>query len=135
VAQYSICYPVAAALARGRVGVEEIEGPGLADPEAARLVAATTVHESAEYNARFPADRWGEVTLVLRDGRRVSSGPRNARGGPENPIGEDEIIAKYRDYAGTALGAAHARAIEDAVRRLAEPKAPFAPLIELACRA
>ena len=135
VAQYSICYPVAAALVRGRVGVEEIEGPGLADPEAARLVAATTVHESAEYNARFPADRWGEVTLVLRDGRRVSSGPRNARGGPENPIGEDEIIAKYRDYAGTALGAAHAQAIEDAVRRLAEPTAPFAPLIELACRA
>ena len=118
----------------GRVGVAEIVGPGLADPEAARLVAATTLHESAEYNARFPADRWGEVTVVLKDGRRLDSGPRNARGGPENPISEDEIIAKYRDYAGTALGASHAQAIEDAVRRLAEPKAPFAPLIELTCR-
>jgi 2-methylcitrate dehydratase PrpD len=125
---------VAAALVRGRVGVAEIEGPGLADPEAARLVAATSLHESAEYNARFPADRWGEVTVVLKDGRRLDSGPRNARGGPENPIGEDEIIAKYRDYAGAALGSNHAQAIEDAVRRLAEPKAPFAPLIELTCR-
>ena len=134
VAQYSVSYPVAAALVKGRVGVAEIEGPGLADPEAARLVAATTLHESAEYNARFPADRWGEVTVVLKDGRRLDSGPRNARGGPENPISEDEIIAKYRDYAGTALGASHAQAIEDAVRRLAEPKAPFAPLIELTCR-
>ncbi len=67
-------------------------------------MAATTLHESAEYNARFPADRWGEVTVVLKDGRRLDSGPRNARGGPENPISEDEIIAKYRDYAGTALG-------------------------------
>ena len=83
VAQYSVSYPVAAALVKGRVGVAEIEGPGLADPEAARLVAATTVHESAEYNARFPADRWGEVTVVLKDGRRLDSGPRNARGGPE----------------------------------------------------
>jgi 2-methylcitrate dehydratase PrpD len=134
VAQYSVSYPVAAALVRGRVGVAEIEGPGLADPEAARLVAATTLHESAEYNARFPADRWGEVTVVLKDGRRLDSGPRNARGGPENPIGEDEILAKYRDYAGTALGSNHAQAIEDAVRRLAEPKAPFAPLVDLVCR-
>ena len=97
-------------------------------------MAATSLHESAEYNARFPADRWGEVTVVLKDGRRLDSGPRNARGGPENPISEDEIIAKYRDYAGTALGSNHAQAIEDAVRRLAEPKAPFAPLIELICR-
>ena len=135
VAQYSNAYPVAAALVKGRLGVTEVEGPGLADPEAARLVAATTVHESAKYNARFPAGRWGEVTVVLKDGRRLDSGPRNARGGPENPIGEDEIIAKYRDYAGSALGAPRARAIEDAVRRLADPTAPFAPVIELACRA
>jgi hypothetical protein len=98
-------------------------------------VAATAVHESAEYNARFPADRWGEVTLTLKDGRRLSSGPRNARGGPENPIAESEIIAKYRDYAGTALGTARAQAIEDTVRRLEDPKAPFAPLIELTCQA
>ena len=73
VAQYSVSYPVAAALVKGRVGVAEIEGPGLADPEAARLVAATTLHEFAEYNARFPADRWGEVTVVLKDGRRLDS--------------------------------------------------------------
>jgi 2-methylcitrate dehydratase PrpD len=134
VAQYSICYPVAAALARGRVGVAEIEGPGLADAEAARLVAATTVRESPEYSARFPADRWGEVTVVLRDGRRLASGPRNARGGPENPISEDEVRAKFRDYAGTALGRNRAQAIEEAVRRLAEPGASFAPLVELTCR-
>lgn len=134
VAQYSISFPVAAALAKGRVGVAEIEGPGLRDPEAARLVAATTVRESPEYNARFPADRWGEVVLELKDGRRLRSGPRNARGGPETPISEEEIIAKYREYAGGALGAAHAHALEEAVRRLAEPGAPFASVVELACR-
>src|SRR5262249_7164295 len=84
VAQYSISYPVAAALAKGRLGVAEIEGPGLRDTEAARLVAATTIRESPRYNERFPAGRWGEVTLVLKDGRRLDSGALNARGGPEN---------------------------------------------------
>ena len=108
---------------------------GLADPEAARLVAATTVQESAAYNTRFPADRWGEVTVILRDGRRLASGPRNARGGPENPLSEDEIIAKYRDYAGASLGASRAQALETAVLRLAEPDTLLTPVIELACRA
>ncbi len=134
VAQYSISYPVAAALAKGCVGVAEIEGPGLSDREAARLVTATTIRESPQYNERFPAARWGEVTLVLKDGRRLSSGALNARGGPENPLSEAEVRAKFHDYAEPVLGAAPAQAIEDAVCRLAEPRASFAPLVELVCR-
>jgi len=135
VAQYAVSFPVASALVKGRLGVEEIAGAGLKDPEAARLVASTTVREAERYNERFPAGRWGDVTLVLRDGRRLNSGELNARGGPENPMAEDEILAKYREYAEPALGASRCRAIEEAVRRLAEPAGDFARLIELVCRA
>jgi len=134
VAQYSISYPVAAALVRGCVGVTEIEGPGLSDPEAARLVAATTVRESQEYNARFPAGRWGEVAVILKDGRRLESGPCNARGGPENPMDEAEVRAKFAELARPALGGTRADAIEDAVRRLGEPGTSLGPLLELVCR-
>ena len=134
VAQYAVSFPVASALVKGRLGVEEIAGAGLEDPEAARLVAATSVHEGALYNERFPAGRWGDVTLVLKDGRRLNSGELNARGGPENPMAEDEIIAKYREYAEPALGASRSRAIEDGVRRLADPAVDFTGLIELVCR-
>jgi 2-methylcitrate dehydratase PrpD len=134
VAQYAVSFPVASALVKGRLGVEEIAGAGLKDPEAARLVAATSVHEGARYNERFPAGRWGDVTLVLKDGRRLNSGELNARGGPENPMAEDEIIAKYREYAEPALGASRSRAIEDGVRRLADPAVDFTGLIELVCR-
>src|SRR5262249_6822119 len=119
VAQYAIAFPVAAALVHGRLGVAEITGDGLADAEARRMVAATTIRESPESSARFPTGRWGAVVLVLRDGRRLASGPRDARGGPENPLREDEIIAKFHDYAAPAIGTARARSLADAVRRLA----------------
>jgi len=135
VAQYAISFPVAAALVHGRLGVAEITGAGLTDAETSRLVQATTIHESPDYSARFPAGRWGDVVLILRDGRRLSSGPRDARGGPENPLTEAEIIAKFHDYAGPAIGKPRAQALADAVRRLAEPGSDFAPVLELTCRA
>jgi 2-methylcitrate dehydratase PrpD len=133
VAQYAISFPVAAAFARGRVGVAEITGAGLRDAEVARLVAATEVQESADYNARFPAGRWGDVTVTLADGRRFSSGPRDARGGPENPLKEDEILAKFMDFAVPAIGSQRAGALRDAVLRLEEPGSRFAPVVDLVC--
>jgi 2-methylcitrate dehydratase PrpD len=133
VAQYAISFPVAAALARGRVGVAEITGEGLTDPEVARLVAATEVRESQEYSARFPAGRWGDVVVTLADGQRFASGPQDARGGPENPLKEDEILAKFMDYTAPAVGAERATAIRDAVLRLEESGSTFAPLVDLVC--
>ena len=118
----------------GQLGVAQITGDGLTDPETRRLVAGTTVHESPEYNKRFPAGRWGDVVLVMKDGRRLSSGPCDARGGPENPLREDEILAKFRDYAIPAIGASRARALSDAVCRLMEPGSDFTPVVEWVCR-
>jgi 2-methylcitrate dehydratase PrpD len=135
VAQYAISFPVAAALARGRVGVAEITGAGLTDAEVSRLVAVTEVRESQDYSARFPAGRWGDVIVTLADGRRFASGPRDARGGPENPLKEDEILAKFMDYAAPAIGAERAGAVRDAVLRLEEPGSSFAPVVELVCTA
>ena len=134
VAQYAISFPVAAALVHGRLGVAEITGKILSDPEIRRLLQATTIHESAEHSARFPAGRWGDVVLTLVDGRRLASGARDARGGPENPLREDEIVAKFHDYARPAIGAPRAHALADAVRWLADPGSDFAPVLELSCR-
>jgi 2-methylcitrate dehydratase PrpD len=126
---------VAAALVRGRVGVAEITGPGLQDPEVARLVALTEVHESQEYNQRFPAGRWGDVVVTMKNGSRLESGPHDARGGPENPLEEEEIVGKFFDFATPAIGAASARRLADAVLRLEETGSSFDPVIELCCQA
>ena len=133
VAQYAISFPVAAALVQGRLGVDEITGPGLTDPAVARLIALTEVHESQDYNARFPKGRWGDVVVTLQDGRRFASGPHDARGGPENPLTEDEILAKFFAFATPAIGEARAKRLAHAVLHLEDPGSDFAPVIELCC--
>jgi 2-methylcitrate dehydratase PrpD len=129
-AQYSLPFPVAAALVHGRLGPREVTGAALRHPEVLRLAAATTLAESADYNARFPAERWAHVTMTTRDGRTLASRPTTARGDPEAPLAADEIAAKFRETAGDLLGAARARAIEETVAGLAEAGSA-APLLDL----
>src|SRR4030095_16977718 len=49
-AQYSLAFPVAAALVFGNVGADEVDTMGLEDRRVARLVAATTAVEDAEFS-------------------------------------------------------------------------------------
>jgi 2-methylcitrate dehydratase PrpD len=62
------------------------------------------LNEEAIYNARFPAERWAHVTFVLRDGSRFTSKPAIARGNPENPLSDDELLEKYHRLAEPVLG-------------------------------
>ena len=103
-AQYSLPFPVAAALIFGRVGATEIGAPGLGDPRVARLLAAFTLTEDDEFSSRFPAERWARVRIGLADGRSLVSAPAQARGGPEHPLSDEEIGAKYRELAEPVLG-------------------------------
>jgi 2-methylcitrate dehydratase PrpD len=118
-AQYGLAFPVAAALVFGRVGAEEVSARGLADPRVARLVAAVKPVEDAELSKLFPAERWARVRIALADGRRLVSQPEQARGGPENPLSNDELRTKYRELAAPVLGSARATRIERAVAALA----------------
>jgi len=130
-AQYSLAFPVAAAVARSRVGPDEILGSGLKDGEIARLVAATSVTEEETYNARFPEGRWGDVTLVLKDGNRLTSGPINARGGPEDRLERPEVVEKFHDFADGAIGQTRARQIPEAVFGLHREDATLEDLLDL----
>src|SRR5215471_1014263 len=95
-AQYSIGFPVAAALVFGKVGADEVDTIGLRDTRVARLVAATTATESAEFSDRFPAERWARVRITLSDGRVLASAPSRDRGNPDNALSNEELRGKYR---------------------------------------
>ena len=113
-AQYSIKFPVAAALARGRIGVEEVAGDGLRDPATLRLARMIEVVEDDEANAAFPADRLARVSITLRDGRTLKSGMTRAVGDPDVPLSDAELTAKFNGLAGPVLGKARADALHDA---------------------
>lgn len=124
-AQYSLPFAVATMLVHGHVGVAHISGRGLADPKVAALVSRTVMEASPHHQARFPAGRWADVEITLADGRVLASGDTHARGGPERPLGRDEVIAKYHSFAAPVLGDVRAKGLCDAVLALTEPESRF----------
>lgn len=110
-AQYSLPFPLAAMILRGRIGADEITGAGLRDAEVLDLSSRIRLVEDPAICARFPAERFAIATLETRDGRSFTSGWTEAHGGPNDPLSEDEISAKYRALA-QQLGDNRRQAIE-----------------------
>ena len=117
-AQYSLPYGVAAALVFDRVGAAEVEAGAVADPRVAPLLAAIELAEDAEFSARFPAERWARLRITLADGRTLVSEPARARGNPENPLSDAELLDKYRALATPVLGPERTARIESIVDSL-----------------
>ncbi len=114
-AQYSLPFPVAAVLARGRLGAAEVGTDGLADDEIRSLSQRVTIVEDAAHNAAFPANRWARVSIVLDDGTTLTSADTEPRGDPENHFTDDEMRRKFHDFADPILGTDRARRIESLV--------------------
>ncbi|HTV68738.1 MAG TPA: MmgE/PrpD family protein [Rhizobiaceae bacterium] len=95
-AQYSTPFPLAAFLAKGKLGPDEIDGPILRDETVLRLSRSVELIDDPRYSKLFPAERWAEVEIALHDGRVLKSEPSVARGSAENPLSEDELSAKFR---------------------------------------
>lgn len=130
-AQYSMEFPLAAMLVYRRVGVEHISGPGLKDPAVIEMMKRVHVAEDAYYTANYPAKRWADVKITLKDGRAFDSGLIHARGGPEGPFGQKEIVEKFHEFAVPVLGAERAAAICERVLGLTAQGSRFADLASL----
>lgn len=129
-AQYSLRYAIAALLVHNRLGHEEISPPAFEDPEVVRLFPTIEVVEEDRHNARFPAGRWSDVTVKLKDGRSLESGDVHARGGPEAPMSDDEIQAKFMTMTTPPLPETRAGAIWNMREDLLDD-APFSGLSPL----
>ncbi|WP_137701735.1 MmgE/PrpD family protein [Marimonas lutisalis] len=129
-AQYSLPFALASMLVHGRLAPGQVMGEGLRDPAVAAMHAKISVMEEPRHSARFPAGRWADVTAYLADGRILKSGDTDARGGPEAPMADAEIEAKFMVMA-EALGKDRAARIWAMRDRLLEPGARFAELAEM----
>jgi 2-methylcitrate dehydratase PrpD len=115
-AQFSIPYIVAAAIVRGKFGLDELTTEALRDPVIFEL--ASRVSHEVDPQADFPRYYSGELVLETTSGQRlVVSEPVN-RGSPERPLSGDDIEAKFMDNAAAVLGPAKAKAVRDAVLNL-----------------
>ena len=129
-AQYSLTFPVAAALVHGRIGAAEIDGAALGDARITRLIDAMTLNVDPEFSRLFPAERWARAQVTLHDGRRLVSEPARARGNPENPLTEDELRDKYRALAQPVVGPQRMLRMESLVGALATDDGALPALVE-----
>lgn len=127
-AQYSLPFSVATMLTHQRIGVEHISGTGLSDPQIADIVNRITVSEEARHSNRFPQGRWADVTITRRDGTVLDSGDMNARGGPEAPLSDTQIIEKFMEFSTPSLGKTRSEKIVEATLGLQNPDSHFSDL-------
>ncbi|SAK52963.1 MmgE/PrpD family protein [Caballeronia hypogeia] len=130
-AQYSLLFPVAVALKHGAVRFDALQGDALHDEEVLRLSHIIRADECAHHTSRFPNERIAEMSIELFDGRLFESGPTQALGDPDLPLGEEAIRAKFRAFADAARVTSFARDLEDSIDVLDVKDAALTPLLDL----
>jgi len=118
--QYSLPFPVACALVRGRVTAMETAGDGLTDPDILAVSDRVDMVVAPDLEARFPAEALERVTLTLRDGRILTIGPLAAPGDAGAPPSDKQMERKFLDLTEPVLGETKARVLLAAARRCAE---------------
>ena len=92
-AQFSVRYGVACALLYRRFGLAELEEAVIFDPRVRTLTEKIDiVVDEANEGVMTPAT----VTLRGQDGETYRETIRHVRGSPENPLSDDELIAKFK---------------------------------------
>jgi 2-methylcitrate dehydratase PrpD len=110
-AQYSVVWPVACVLARGRFGVEEVLGP-FTDLQIRAMFDRVEIDVDPALTAQFPARRLTAVELELTGGEVLGAGPLEAPGEPDDPGFSDVVTAKVSELMGPG-GQAEIRGLAD----------------------
>jgi 2-methylcitrate dehydratase PrpD len=114
--KFSLQYSTASMLARGHVGVADYTPEAIADP-AVLAIARKVRYETKEYPT-YPQAFPGGVRITLTDGSVLEADFPHQQGGPENPLSDDEVVAKYRGNATLALPDSAVDALERAILEL-----------------
>jgi 2-methylcitrate dehydratase PrpD len=120
-AKFSLAYCVAAAIAEGRVGLEQFSQDRFA-PDGVRhaaigeLMRRTHITVCDDLSAKYPAAWPARVVVELGDGSTASGAADFPRGNPENPVSTGLLEEKFLALTGARYGAEVATRALRAVR-------------------
>ncbi len=114
-AQYSLPFPVAAALVHGQLGPDQLNGAALGDPQILHLSDLVELVEDPAFNARFPAERLARVVIETSSGATLDSGEVRPRWDVSAPPTDAELREKFLWLAQGGLPEARAVELEAAL--------------------
>jgi 2-methylcitrate dehydratase PrpD len=116
-AQYSLAFPVAAALLDGEVGPDQVLPPRLDHPDLLALMDRVRTEVAGEFEAEFPARAPAEVQVETIAGETFSSGRIEALWEPPDTLPADaELEAKFLWLTRPVVGKKRAAALLEAIR-------------------
>jgi len=92
-------YCCAAALIDGDVTLDTFKLERLTDPELLDLIDKTKIVEDAELNKGYPKGIPNDIHITCTDGTKVDKRVDFPRGHAENPMTDDEVVAKFHRMA------------------------------------
>ncbi|MGD8603731.1 MAG: MmgE/PrpD family protein [Anaerolineales bacterium] len=95
-ADHSLPYVIAAAVADGHVLPYSFSDDKLKDPRIWDLLGKIKVVADPEIDGLFPKIKRARVSITTRDGEIHTAQVDHAKGSPQNPMSDDEIVAKFR---------------------------------------
>lgn len=102
-ADHSLPYVIAAAVADGNVLPDSFSDEKLKDPRIWDLLGKIKVVADPEIDAMFPGVKRARVSITTNSGETHTAQVDHAKGSPQNPMSDDEIISKFRANAGDIL--------------------------------
>jgi 2-methylcitrate dehydratase len=117
-ADHSLPYVIAAAAADGHVLPESFSHQKLFDKEIRRLLPLIKVHSDAEIDRMFPDTKRARVSIKLKDGSAFETTTDVAKGDPQNPLSDHELIAKFHANASGVLTNSQCDRIVDCTLKL-----------------
>ena len=114
--KFSMPFCAAAALVRGRVGIDTFDTATLGDPAILEMQGRVTMRVDPDLDASAPSLTQARVTVRLKNGRALTASANGARGYPERPASDEELATKFTSCATQTLTASHAAHVLDVLR-------------------
>lgn len=115
-AQFSLQHCLALSLIKDEVGLSDFSKKSRDDPVLAALRRKVNVTADHRFTTAFPTQYGAQINALFTDGTSEKIMVATAKGDPENPLSDDELIHKFDNcMALSAVDKHHADELKDAV--------------------
>lgn len=103
-AKFSLPYCVSVGLLAGQVRLDAFSPTRLKDTTIRDLISRVELRVDPEADAAFPVHRAATVEVETVDGNTYRHSAPTRKGDPDNPLTDEELIAKHRELAVPVIG-------------------------------